>query len=53
MATSIVLGFRNSSTYSDGKELLLQLGVGRMKMFTLPVLSSPAALFEDRFERSI
>src|SRR5262245_20538570 len=44
MATSIVLGYRNSSTYPTGKELLLQLGVGRVRMSTPPVLSSPAAL---------
>ena len=44
MATSFVLGYRNSSTYPTGKELLLQLGVGRVRMPTLPGFGTPAAL---------
>ena len=42
--SNCVLGSKASSTYPTGKELLLQLGVGRVRMSTLPVLSSPAAL---------
>ncbi|MEO5630904.1 MAG: hypothetical protein ABIQ24_09280, partial [Nitrospiraceae bacterium] len=39
-----VLVSKASSTYPIGKELLLQLGVGRVRMSMLPVLSSLAAL---------
>src|SRR6185295_14765435 len=42
--SNCVLVSKASSTYSTGKELLLQLGVGRVRMSTPPVLSSPAAL---------
>ena len=66
--STYVLVSKASSTYPIGKELLLQLGVGRVRMSMLPVLASPAALpgarrvsarqgwvgeKEDRFERSI
>jgi len=51
--STYVLVSKASSTYPIGKELFLQLGVGRVRKPTLPVLSSPAALLEDRFERSI
>jgi hypothetical protein len=53
MIANYVLVSKASSTYPAGKELLLQLGVGRVRMPTPPVLSSPAALLEDHFERSI
>jgi len=51
--TSSVLGYRNSSTYPTGKELLLQLGVGRVRMPTPPGFGAPAALLDAHFERSI
>ena len=50
--SNCVLVSKASSTYPTGKELLLQLGVGWVRIPTPPVLSSPAGLLEDRFERS-
>lgn len=42
--STFVLVSKASSTYSIGKELLLQLGIGWVRMLVPPVLSSPAAL---------
>ena len=45
--SNCVLVSKASSTYPTGKELLLQLGVGRVRMSMLPVLASPAVVPGD------
>ena len=42
--SNCVLVSKASSTYPTGKELLLQLGVGWVRMLVVLLLSSPAAL---------